>query len=446
MVPSPASLSQILADLAHMLRAPVRDDSGRSTLDLVGQLQAALRWLDTQDGPDIAPLRDLVVGLLNQLPQDRLASRIALQQVQFRLQLYRELHNPTGEGRLSGEAHALNMLLARLLPDMPANLRKTAFSAKEYLALNPDVAAAGIDPFEHYVSGGAQEGRAPRRLTTDPTGAKDGTQIDPLKALARSDMAPCFSLDLPHGLRDAALLRLGKAQPAISVILPCWNRAHTVVTAVTSALLQSYTPQEVIVVDDGSSDASVSLLRDRFAEHLSDGRLVLIEQDNAGVSAARNAGLSRAKGEVIAYLDSDNQWDSDHLLFAVGGLLSVPGAESAYTALCRHNLSAGWSDVLFQRHDPATLAEENYIDLNSYVHQRSLYDRLGGFDTALTRLVDWDLILRYTANSPPVGLPVITGHHVIDSTALDNISTREDIAPNLARIRSKMADGHGTGP
>ncbi|WP_375554422.1 glycosyltransferase family A protein [Roseovarius mucosus] len=222
------------------------------------------------------------------------------------------------------------------------------------------------------------------------------------------------------------------------MILPTWNRAHTVVTAVASALLQSYAPKEVIVIDDGSRDATLELLQQRFPEPVAAGRLVLLGQENAGVSAARNAGLARAQGDVVAYLDSDNYWEADHLLYAVGGLLAVPGAQSAYTAICRHNLSQGWSDVLFQSFDRPALTEENFIDLNSFVHWRALVETLGGFDTALTRLVDWDLILRYTALSDPVALPVITGHHVVDSLGLDNISTREALGPNLAHIRAKQ--------
>jgi glycosyltransferase involved in cell wall biosynthesis len=210
-----------------------------------------------------------------------------------------------------------------------------------------------------------------------------------------------------------------------------------VVTAVASALLQSYAPKEVIVIDDGSRDATVALLQQRFPEPLAEGRLVIVAQENAGVSAARNAGLARAQGDVIAYLDSDNHWEADHLLYAVGGLLAVPGAQSAYTAICRHNLTQGWSDVLFRCFDRTRLEEANFIDLNSFVHRRALVETLGGFDTALTRLVDWDLILRYTATIEPIALPVITGHHVVDSLGLDNITTREALGPNLAHICAK---------
>jgi len=441
----PSGMPRTLAELRRLLTRPAPDDSGAPALSLEHQLQAALLWLQGPDGPEPGggPFSAFLGRLLTRLAQDRLPARIALQKTQFQLQILRQLHAPAGPGRLAGDARAMGMLLARLLPEMPAGLRDKAFSAADYRALNPDVAAAGVDPLAHYLASGAREGRAPRALADDfPETRSDGA-FDSLAALAGSAAPPRFSRDLPAALRDEALMLLGRERPGVSVILPTWNRAHTVLSAVASALLQSFAPREVIVVDDGSTDATVALLQKRFPEPLQDGRLVVIEQANAGVSAARNAGLARARGDIVAYLDSDNQWESDHLLFAVAGLLSATGAQSAYTALCRHNLTSGWSDILFRPHDAAALAEENYIDLNSFVHRRSLCERLGGFDTALTRLVDWDLVLRYAADTAPIGLPVITGHHVIDSATLENISTREDIAPNIARIRAKRPAGSG---
>ncbi|WP_412507134.1 glycosyltransferase family 2 protein [Roseovarius sp. SYSU LYC5161] len=437
-------MPQTLAELRRFLDRPVTDDSGAPTLSLTHQLQAALAWCRGQDGPGYGPLAECLEHLLTRLAQDTLPTRIALQEARFELQVLRELHASPRENRLTGDAHAMGLLLARLLPDLPANLRKKAFSPADYRALNPDVANAGIDPLDHYLSGGAAEGRLPRALVREFPGSYPDSAFGTLAELAGTTAPPRFAADLPGALRDEALMLLGRERPGISVILPTWNRAHTVIPAVASALLQSFAPQEVIVVDDGSTDATADLLRTRFPEPLAEGRLVLIEQAQSGVSAARNAGLARAGGEIIAYLDSDNRWDPDHLLFGAAGLLAGRGAQSAYTALCRHNLSAGWSDILFRPHDPAALAEENYIDLNSFLHRRELHDRLGGFDSALTRFVDWDLILRYTHDSAPVALPVITGHHVIDETGLGNITMREQAEPNLARIRAKQHDAEET--
>ncbi len=432
-----SEMPRFLAELMRLLEKPCIDQTGAPSVALEPQLQAGLAWLRDLDSNEARPLADLIGCLLMRLVQDKLGYRIALQSVQFELQTLRQAHNLVDETRLSGEAHALGMLLARLLPNLPDDMREVAFSPAEYLDLNPDVAAAGLDPMEHYISSGAIEGRAPRRLPVGSTQSSTSDVCNSLSTLANSSVAPRFCRDMPERLRSEALKLLSEKKPNVTVILPTWNRAHTVLSAVASALLQSYTPKEVIVIDDGSTDFTVELLRQRFPEPIREGRLVLMTQANSGVSAARNAGLARAQGDFIAYLDSDNHWESDHLLYALAGLLAVPNAQCAYTALCRHNLSHGWSDILFRTYDKAALIEANFIDLNSFVHQRRLYETCGGFDTALTRLVDWDLVLRYTADVAPVALPVITGHHVVDNIGLHNITTRESLEPNLAYIRAK---------
>ncbi len=431
-------MSPLLAELLSVLERPVLDDRGALSCSLKHQLQSGLLWLHRQGEPESTELAALLEQIFRRLVQDGISSRITLQKAQFELQLLRQSQASNDDGRVSGEAKAMGLLIARLLPGLSESMRGQVFSPADYKAQNPDVVEAGVDPLEHYISTGAAEGRAPLALTKLASRSCPNSAITSLADLTVYTGPPKLCREMQMGLRDEALMMLGQKRPDVSVILPTWNRAPTVLAAVSSALLQSFAPLEVIVVDDGSTDATVALLKSRFREPIEDGRLVVVANEKAGVSAARNAGLDRAQGDVIAYLDSDNHWETDHLLFAVAGLLAVKDAKCAYTALCRHDLASGHSDILFRPYDADALAEENYIDLNSFVHHRALFERLGGFDTALTRLVDWDLVLRYTTNNAPVALPVITGHHVIDNAALENISTQENLEPNLARIRDKL--------
>lgn len=88
--------------------------------------------------------------------------------------------------------------------------------------------------------------------------------------------------------------------PLVSVVIPCWNGEAYLAEAISSALDQDHPRMEVIVVDDGSSDRSLEIAR-------SFERVVAIPQANAGVSAARNAGLARARGEYILFLDADDR-------------------------------------------------------------------------------------------------------------------------------------------
>src|SRR4051812_26873537 len=88
----------------------------------------------------------------------------------------------------------------------------------------------------------------------------------------------------------------------VSVIIPTYNRANVVSEAVESVLNQTYSKVELIVVDDGSTDDTLEKLR-RFGN-----TITVITQENAGPSAARNAGIANARGDLIAFLDSDDLW------------------------------------------------------------------------------------------------------------------------------------------
>ena len=93
--------------------------------------------------------------------------------------------------------------------------------------------------------------------------------------------------------------------PLVSVVVPTYNRAYCLARTLDSALAQTHTRLEVIVVDDGSTDDTAALVRERYGH---DPRVVYLRQDNAGVSAARNHGLRAAHGDFVALLDSDDAW------------------------------------------------------------------------------------------------------------------------------------------
>ena len=93
--------------------------------------------------------------------------------------------------------------------------------------------------------------------------------------------------------------------PRISVIIPTYNRAHHLKAAVSSVLNQTYTDLELIIVDDGSTDATREV-GEQFC-HL-DNRVRYLYQNNGGPSAARNMGIRAARGDFIAFLDSDDYW------------------------------------------------------------------------------------------------------------------------------------------
>ena len=114
----------------------------------------------------------------------------------------------------------------------------------------------------------------------------------------------------------------------ISVVIPLYNKEKSITTTLESVLAQSYTDYEVIVVDDGSTDKSADIVRE-----LKNEKIILISQPNAGVSAARNAGVLAAKGEFVAFLDGDDLWDKDFLREMARLIKEFPG-KSIYGLGC----------------------------------------------------------------------------------------------------------------
>ena len=110
----------------------------------------------------------------------------------------------------------------------------------------------------------------------------------------------------------------------ISVVIPAFNRGGTVARAIDSALAQERPAAEVIVVDDGSTDATAQVVG-RYG-----GKCLLIRQDNAGVSSARNRGIEASRGDWIAFLDSDDYWERDHLSKLADAVRATGGEAALY--------------------------------------------------------------------------------------------------------------------
>ncbi len=103
-------------------------------------------------------------------------------------------------------------------------------------------------------------------------------------------------------------------QPLISVVIPTYNRAQQTIAAIESVLEQTYPNFEIIVVDDGSTDRSDEMIQRSVSQRTNDCHQVLFFcQRNQGASVARNTGIAKARGEYIAFLDSDDSWDPEKL-------------------------------------------------------------------------------------------------------------------------------------
>ena len=121
-----------------------------------------------------------------------------------------------------------------------------------------------------------------------------------------------------------------RAQSMVSVIIPTHDRAPVITRAIDSVLAQEGVDLEVIVVDDGSIDGTREVIASRYA---GDARVIYLFQERAGVAAARNAGLARARGELVAFLDSDDAWRPGKLALQLACLARVPEAGMIWTEM-----------------------------------------------------------------------------------------------------------------
>jgi glycosyltransferase involved in cell wall biosynthesis len=190
-------------------------------------------------------------------------------------------------------------------------------------------------------------------------------------------------------------------EPLVSIVMPTHNRADVIDEAIQSVVEQDYGNWQLFVCDDASTDDTESVVA-RFH----DNRIHYLKLPKSGAAAARNKGLALAQGDIIAYLDSDNCWHPRYLSRMLLALLERPGHSAVYGNYIDYTVDrkSGTSIKAFVRpgFDQERLLRRNYIDLNTFVHRRELYDSFGGFNEALTRRQDYDLIIKYTWLRDPV--------------------------------------------
>ena len=120
----------------------------------------------------------------------------------------------------------------------------------------------------------------------------------------------------------------------ISVVIPLYNKEHSIVSTIESVVAQTYKDWELIVINDGSTDKSLLTVKEYFSKlPITNYQLQILEQPNGGVSSARNAGILVAQGDHIAFLDGDDIWDKDFLKEMMRLIEEFPG-KSIYGLGC----------------------------------------------------------------------------------------------------------------
>jgi len=195
----------------------------------------------------------------------------------------------------------------------------------------------------------------------------------------------------------------------VSVVIPCYRQAHFLPRAVRSVLDQTFTDVEAVIIDDGSPDQPLSHLGDLAR----DRRVVFLQQENAGVGAARNAGVNASHGAFLNFLDADD-WlapefcerllpvftESESLGFVYCDMHHVyedtaPQNES-------EEYSVGRSRRIVSGNILPSLLVGGYFSPQTVLVRRTALDQVGLFDPTLGGHADWDLWLRIAASGFPV--------------------------------------------
>lgn len=195
--------------------------------------------------------------------------------------------------------------------------------------------------------------------------------------------------------RIADLFAVDLPLPAYDVVIPCYNRAHVVADAVASVLAQDHAPTRVIVVDDGSRDASAAVIRDLAATHPAVTAAVLPR--NGGASNARNTGAALARAPWIAFLDSDDVW----LPGAARALLAPAERADVVCGFFRRVEDGGvpqppecgwWGDDI-----RVALGHGGVIGPSWAIMRRETVFAVDGFDPSFHNCNDWDFYVRAAA-------------------------------------------------
>ena len=220
-----------------------------------------------------------------------------------------------------------------------------------------------------------------------------------------------------------------KSNPTVSVIIPTYNRAHLIGRAIQSVLYQTYQDFEIIVVDDASTDNTEEVVSNFDDERIRYIRL----KENSGTSAApRNTAIRIARGEYIAFQDSDDEWLPEKLekqmrLFEIQPL-EVGVVYAGFWKILGHRKiyipSPGITRKEGNIHD--SLLAQNFVAAPAAVVRKECFRKVGGFDEELPTLMDWELWIRISRcyQFQCVDEPLMISYYTIGGINEPNLSVK----------------------
>lgn len=219
-----------------------------------------------------------------------------------------------------------------------------------------------------------------------------------------------------------------RSAPAASVVIPAYNCAGTIAATLRSVAAQTIGEIEIIVVDDGSRDQTREVVSAIARE---DRRIVVVSQSNSGVSATRNRGIRMAKAPIVAFIDGDDLWATDHLQQHLARFAAMPHLGVSFSA-ARYVDAAG-RVVGRSRVTPGRVKAEQLLYSNptttcsTLVVRRRVFDVCGIFDEDLDRSEDQEWLFRVATSAWKV--------EGMDAELVDYRMSPGGLASDLERMR-----------
>ena len=202
-------------------------------------------------------------------------------------------------------------------------------------------------------------------------------------------------------------------EPMVSIIVPTYNRAHYIDFTIRSALGQTYENIELIVIDDGSTDDTRTIVSPYLEYH----NFIYCEQENRGQSVARNKGLSLASGEFICFLDSDDVLVSDAIEVLVKYIMHYSDVSVVYGNLDFIDGDGNYVPGINPRRYSGTITSQllidNCVSFDSVLIRRSCLEMVGGLDERVDVGDDYDLWLRVSVGHKFLYVPKVFGQYRI---------------------------------
>ena len=228
-------------------------------------------------------------------------------------------------------------------------------------------------------------------------------------AVIRREPAAAQSEDLravlgsaDHASHHARIVYHQSVTSLVSTVIPTFDRKDDVMVAVATVFAQTYSPLEVIVVDDGSRDGTAEALRERFGDRVS-----ILRANRLGVSGARNLGMAAARGDYIALLDSDDEWEPEKIAKQVAFLEARPDYGMVLTDIAQMGRDRVTFRVFHRRdHLPVDglilehVLRQPALAPSCALIRKSVLTEVGTFDTSLPTAEDIDLHMRIALRYP----------------------------------------------